>query len=102
MHFLLGVLCTSAHKWEDIGTALGRSLGFLDSELKNISPAAGVKRRLKEMLSQWVYWATKNHVTPPTLEKLCDALRSQQVRLGDVADRIYEQKSCLPSLKKYD
>ena len=101
VNFLLGVLCTSAHKWEFIGMALG----FLDGELKNISsssPTAGVQRHLKEMLSQWAHWPTKTHPDPPTLERLCDALRSQLVGLGNVADHVYKQKSCLQSQNKND
>ena len=94
--FLMGYLCQHSYKWEVIGTALH----FLPSELENIrhSPqATTLKLRLKEVLCQWVQWPTTAHSQTPTMEMLCDALRSDLVGLGAVANQLYDTRNYLPS-----
>ena len=94
--FLLEELCNYTYKWEDIGLVLG----FVDGELKNIthsSPQASTQHFMKEMLVKWAYWPIKDHPCNPTLEDLCDALRSKLVGLGNIADDLYLKKNSLPS-----
>lgn len=90
VNLLWGFLCHCAYKWEAIGSVLG----FLPGELKNIahsSPRSSVQHYLKEVLSQWAHWPTTNHPQVPTLERLCAALRSDLVGLGDVAQDLSKQ-----------
>ena len=87
---LLEFLCNYAHKWNE----LGLSLGFLDDELKNIfhsSPHSPVQQHLKTVLAQWAHWPTNDHPVEPTIEILCNALRSKMVGLGDVADELCQE-----------
>ena len=95
--FLLEELCNYTYKWEDIGLVLG----FVDGELKNIthsSPSqASTQDFMKELLVKWAHWPTKDHLRNPTLENLCNALRSKLVGLGNIADELYLKKNSLPS-----
>ena len=92
--FLQGFLCTYAHTWEGIGL----ELHFLADELKNIkADSQQVKHCLKEVLSQWVHWPVEGHPEIPTVERLCEALRSKTVGRGDVADQLCQMKDNLPS-----
>ena len=80
-----------AYKWREIGSALG----FEHGELENIShssPRATTQQLLTELLSQWSQWPTADKPNAPTLERLCDALRSGMVGLGAVANDLYEQR----------
>ena len=95
--FLMTRLHHYAYKWRDIGTALN----FLFAEMENIShstPRATTKHLLHELLSQWSQWPTAEHRQDPTMERLCDALRSSLVGLGAPASELYEDRSNLPSL----
>ena len=93
-------LCTQAsHKWKEIGLALN----FLDGELKGIEhsfPRATTQQLLTELLSQWTQWPTAEHPDVPTMEVLCDALRSGLVGQGALANDIYELRYLLPSKKQ--
>lgn len=96
--YLTKHLCLYKSKWRDIGTALG----FLYDELENIThstaaPLRGAAELLEELLNKWSHWPTESHHDAPTLERLCDALRSNLVGLGDVANRLSAKKGCLPS-----
>ena len=94
--YLMGHLCQHSYKWEVIGTALH----FLPGELKNIRHSTQVitlKLRLKEVLCQWVQWPTAAHSQTPTMEMLRDALRSDLVGLGAVANQLYDARNQLPS-----
>ena len=92
--FLMGYLCPYSHKWGDIGTALH----FLSGELKNIyRNHQEVQQCLKEVLCQWVQWPTAAHSQTPTIEMLRDALRSDLVGLGAVANQLYDARNELPS-----
>ena len=94
--FLMGYLCRHSSKWEDIGTALH----FLPGELENIrhSPqAATLQLRLKKVLCKWVQWPTTAHSQTPTMEMLHDALRSDLVGLGAMANQLYDARNYLPS-----
>ena len=94
--FLVGLLCTHAHKWNGIGLALG----FLPGELSNISCIypPSPQRHLTELLSKWAQWPTASHPQPPTVEGLSAALRSNSVELGAVANELDSKRSSLPSL----
>lgn len=93
MSLLLTILCNYASRWDDIGTALM----FLPAELDNIRHGTqGLQQHLKELLAQWSHWPTTSHPDVPTVEKLCDALRSNLVGLGDVANELEE--NLLPSI----
>ena len=92
--YLMGHLCQYSHKWGDIGTALH----FLPGELKNIyRDHQEVQQCLKEVLCQWVQWPTTAHPQTPIMEILRDALRSDLVGLGAVANQLYAARNQLPS-----
>ena len=98
VNFLMARLSHYAHRWDNIGSALN----FLPGELDNIrySPQAlNLQQRLRELLTQWSQWPTKDHPQPPTLEALCDALQGSLVNLGAVANDIYALKDQLPSCR---
>lgn len=88
IHFLASQLCKYAsHKWEAIGLALG----FMDGELKGLShsyPRATAQELLTKLLCQWSQWPTADHPDIPTIESLRDALRSDLVQLGAVANNV--------------
>ena len=86
----------ASHKWSEIGLALN----FRDGELKSIIqsfPRATTQQLLTELLSQWCQWPTADHSDVPTMERLCDALRSGLVGLGAQANDLYELRNSLPS-----
>ena len=92
--YLMSYLCHHSHKWEDIGTALH----FLPGELKNIyRDHREVQQCLKEVLCQWVQWPTTAHSQTPTMEMLRDALLSNLVGMGAVANKLYDARNQLPS-----
>ena len=90
--FLMGHLCQHSFKWEAIGTALH----FLPGELENIKHnLQDVQQRLNAVLCQWVQWPTTAHPQTPTMEMLRDALRSDLVGLGAVANKLYDIRHTL-------
>lgn len=93
--FLVGLLCTHAYKWNDIGLALG----FLSGEIGNISCIypPSPQKHLTELLSQWAQWPTPAHPQDPTVEAMCAALRSNLVGLGATANELDSMKSSFPS-----
>ena len=93
---LMVCLYKHAARWRDIGSALN----FQPGELENISlsiPKATPQQLLTELLSQWTQWPTDAHSENPTMERLCNALRSGLVGLGAVANDLYELRYYLPS-----
>ena len=93
MGFLLEELYNCTSKWEEIGLMLG----FVDGELKNIAHSTLKQHHMKELLVRWAHWPTNDHLRNPTLESLCNALRSKLVGLGDVAEKLNLKKNSLPS-----
>ena len=94
--FLMNILYLHSYKWDVIGTALC----LLPGELENIRHSPQVitpQQRLNEVLCQWVQWPTEAHSQVPTMETLCDALRSDIVGLGAVANQVCDIKNHLPS-----
>ena len=95
--FLASHLCKFAsHKWREIGLALN----FQDGELKALSlsfPGHTAQQLMIELLSQWSQWPTADHSDVPTMERLCDALRSGLVGLGAQANDLYGLRDHLPS-----
>ena len=92
--FLMDHLCQYSSKWEAIGTALH----FLPGELENIKHNhQDVQQRLNAVLCQWVQWPINTHSQTPTMEMLRDALRSDLVGLGAVANQLYDARNQLPS-----
>ena len=68
-------------------------LGFTPPELNQIRKnlillTTAPKSFLTELLSQWIQWPTVDHPTKPTLEALCEALRSSLVGLGQLAGEV--------------
>ena len=95
--FLIEYLTRYSRKWKLIGSALH----FLPDELETISIKHSIQERcLFEVLSLWVKWPTAAHSQVPTLEMLCDALRSDWVELGALASHLYDKKNRLPSQHK--
>ena len=94
VNFLMKHLHQHAYKWRDIGS----SLNFHHGELENISQrVAKPNQYLNELLSKWSHWPTEDHSEKPTMESLCDALRSDLVGLGRESNDLYELKNFLPS-----
>ena len=94
--FLMEHLHQFAYKWREIGLALRFRGGELECMVSSL-PGAPVQRLLVELLSQWSQWPTATHTTPPTMERLRDALRSNLVGLGAEANEIYDKRHQLPS-----
>ena len=81
------------HDFSDKWFEIGLGLGFTSPQLKRIASkplfqAGAPTRYLTELLSQWVQWPTNGHPHKPTLEALCEALRSSLVGLGQLADEL--------------
>ena len=96
--FLLEKLSDYAYKWKDIG----RALGFSHGEVKNINqglPKGDPSECFVEILNKWSQWPTTRHEEKPTLERLCEALRTTAVGLGAAANDLYSGKNDLPSLQ---
>jgi hypothetical protein len=82
-------------KWNDIGLGLG----FVLSELNQISSSpllltSAPASFLRTLLGQWVQWPTKEHPTKPTLEALCEALRGRLAGLGSLAEQVERELKC--------
>ena len=94
--FVIDRLHMHTNKWREIGL----SLDFQHAELEGIrqsSPAATTQQLLSIVLSQWAQWPMADHPNVPTMEKLCDALRSGLVGLGALANDLYKLRTCIPS-----
>ena len=92
---LLNLVCNFSDKWNEIGLGLG----FTPSELKQISSnpvllMSAPASFLRELLSQWVQWPTKDHPTKPTLGALCETLRISLVGLGSLAEEVEREMKC--------
>lgn len=97
--FLMENLRKCSHKYSFIGLGLN----FSNDEIKNIEgtyPRGSPEVFLNEILDQWTNWPTKDHPDHPTLEKLCEVLRSGLVKHGALSIDIYKLKDSLPSKKK--
>ena len=87
------------HNFSDKWNEIGLILGFTQPELNQIknNPSLFMSAPasfLRELLSQWVQWPTVDHVTKPTLEALCNVLRSSPVRLGSLAEKVEREMTC--------
>lgn len=85
--FVCKQLYKYSHKWQDIGLALY----FEKYELKNIELSSSTKdpyHLLHDLLNEWAQWPTTNHQYTPTLKRLCNALRSDPVKLGTTANSL--------------
>ena len=97
INFLFQFLYQHSAKWRSLGV----SLKFHHAELEIIHHSkANFQDRLEELLANWSQWPTADHPDFPTLERLCDALRSEVVGLGAVAARLYERKNDLLSQRR--
>ena len=95
---LLNLVHNFSNKWNEIGLGLG----FTPSELKQISSNPSLFMSapasfLRELLSQWVQWPTKDHPTKSTLGALCETLRSSIVGLGSLAEEIERELKLMHS-----
>ncbi len=96
VNWLMEFLHKCAYRWREIGSALNFQYGELEN-INRSNPGATTQQLLTELLSQWSQWPTADHPDDPTIERLCDALRSGQVGLGAVANTLYELRDSLPS-----
>ena len=92
---LLNLMHNFSDKWNEIGLGLG----FVPSELRQISSNMSLlifspASYLRTLLEQWVQWPTKEHPTKPTLEALCEALRGSLVGLGSLAEQVERELKC--------
>ena len=80
------------HNFSDKWNEIGLGLGFVPSELRQISSNLSLLMYpasfLATLLEQWVQWPTKEHPTKPTLEALCEALRGSLAGLGSLAEQV--------------
>ena len=87
------------HNFSDKWNEIGLELGFTPPELNQVkhNPSlftSAPASFLRELLSQWVQWPTKDHPKKPILGALCEALRSSQVRLGQLAEKVERGMEC--------
>ena len=92
---LLDLIHNFSDKWNEIGLGLG----FLPSELKQISSNPSLFMSapasfLTTLLGQWVQWPTKDHPPKPTVGALCEALCSSLVGLGSLAEQVERELKC--------
>ena len=85
---LIELLIRYAYKWDLIGTALG----FLPQDIRtiqynNASKPDTADRNLLDMISRWVQMESR-HTKPPTVNNLKQALASQTVGLGALANHV--------------
>jgi hypothetical protein len=91
--FLVNELYTTAAKWREIGMGLG----FVYGELNNIAatgPGFGPEECLVRMLADWAEWPNSRHKDLPTMDKLCEVLRTFS---GALANELEAKKNQLPS-----
>ena len=93
------VLMRLMHNFSDKWRTIGMELGFTLAELNQINSKpllliTAPTSYLTELLSQWVEWPTVNHPTKPTLEALCETLRSSVVGLGSLAEKVEREMKC--------
>ena len=86
-------LMTLMQSFSDHWLEIGMALGFTPPELNQIRKnpmllTTAPKSFLTELLSLWIQWPTVDHPTKPTLEALCEALRSSLVGLGQLAEEV--------------
>ena len=88
------------HNFSDKWNEIGLGLGFIQPELNQIRSdpslcmSGAPASFLNKLLSQWVQWPMKDHPTKPTLEALCEALRSSLVGLGSLAEKVEREMKC--------
>ena len=92
---LMNLMHNFSDKWHEIGLGLG----FVPSELKQISSNPSLFMSapasfLRTVLEQWIQWPTKDHSTKPTLKALSEALRGSLVGLGSLAEQIERELKC--------
>ena len=85
---LIELMIQYAYKWDLIGTALG----FLPQDIRtiqynNASKPDTADRNLLDMISRWVQMKSR-HTKPPTVNNLKQALASQTVGLGALANHV--------------
>jgi hypothetical protein len=101
VNFLTNELFITAAKWREIGMGLG----FVYGELNNIAatgPGAGPVECLTRMLADWAEWPNSRHKNNPTLDKLCEVLRTVLVGEGALANELETKKDHLPSLCNFN
>ncbi len=79
---LTSLLFDAGRKWHELGLQLGVRKGQLNAIEEDHRRS---HRRLTEMLTSWV-----NGTTSPTVQKLVDALRSEDVNEEKLADKVIE------------
>ena len=99
VNILIGHLHKYAYTWKEIGFALGFNYGELEY-ISISNPRATTPQLLTVLLIQWSQWPTAGHPDVPTMEKLCDALSSRKVELGEVVKDLYEQRKLMFSRRE--
>ena len=92
---LLNLMHNFSDKWHEIGLGLG----FVPSELRQISSNPTLIMHapasfLRMLLEQWVQWPTMEHPTRPTLKALCKVLCASFVGLGRLAEQVEREFKC--------
>lgn len=98
INFLVNELYDLATRWRFIGMGLG----FRQGELDNIESQAGRDpvNHLTRMLAYWTEWPTARHKDQPTLEQLCNVLKSKMVGAGKKAIELEGKGNLLPSMRQ--
>ena len=92
INIIFKLICLHSDKWQYIGL----ELGFLQPELQCIKSMLTLlhtapKSYLIEMLAQWCQWPNHNHKQLPTINALCESLRSSSVELGTLAEEVEKE-----------
>jgi hypothetical protein len=95
----IATLMNLMHNFSDKWNKIGLGLGFVPSELRQISSSPSLLMSapagfLITLLSQWVQWPTKAHSTKPTLGALSETLRGSLVGLGSLAEQVERELKC--------
>lgn len=86
---LMTVLHNYSYKWYPFGLNLGFTPPELNTIVCTLTLLTGAPvSYLQELLSRWVQWPTTDHPLVPTLQAMCEALRSSLVGLGSLADKV--------------
>ena len=88
---ILSLLLPVASKWESIGIALDFSIGDLENIKHNLTLAIeGPQAYLRVLIQQWLGWTPPDH-NLPTIEALCDALKSPIVNEQVLAEKMLQK-----------
>ena len=84
---LTDILISVAHKYTNIGISLNLPANVRDDIRSTLIATGSVKKCLRRLLEEWIV-KNHEHASPPTIESLEKALRSNSVGLGKEANEL--------------